>query len=152
VGDIESLPFLEAIRQVRHLVGEENVMFVHLTLLPHLGAADELKTKPTQHSVGELRALGITPDAIVLRTDSARPIPVELKEKIALFCDVPLQNVVQNGDASTIYKVPLNLEAEGLADIAVRKLRLQTNPPQLEDWRGIAEGIQNRTGRLRDEP
>jgi CTP synthase len=149
VGDIESLPFLEAIRQVRHLVGEENVMFVHLTLLPHLGAADELKTKPTQHSVRELRAIGITPDAIVLRTDSSRPIPIELKEKIALFCDVPVQNVVQNGDASTIYQVPLNLEAEGLAEIAIRKLRLRTTRPQLEDWSAIVERIENPSGRIK---
>ncbi|HEY6234506.1 MAG TPA: CTP synthase [Candidatus Elarobacter sp.] len=149
VGDIESLPFLEAIRQVRHLVGEENVMFVHLTLLPHLGAADELKTKPTQHSVRELRAIGITPDAIVLRTPSSRPIPVELKEKIALFCDVPVGNVVQNGDAPTIYQVPLNLEAEGLADIAVQRLRLHTTPPQLEEWSAIAERIQNPRGRVK---
>ncbi|BDE06342.1 CTP synthase [Vulcanimicrobium alpinum] len=149
VGDIESLPFLEAIRQVRHLVGDENVMFVHLTLLPHLGAADELKTKPTQHSVRELRAIGITPDAIVLRTDASRPIPVELKEKIALFCDVPVENVVQNGDASTIYKVPLNLEAEGLADIAVRKLRLVTSKPQLEDWSAIVDRVQHPHGRIK---
>jgi CTP synthase len=149
VGDIESLPFLEAIRQVRHVVGDENVMFVHLTLLPHLGAADELKTKPTQHSVRELRAIGITPDAIVLRTGSSHPIPMELKEKIALFCDVRAESVVQNGDASTIYQVPLNLEAEGLADIAVRKLRLETTPPQLEDWSAIAERIRNPHGRVR---
>jgi CTP synthase len=149
VGDIESLPFLEAIRQVRHLVGDENVMFVHLTLLPHLGAADELKTKPTQHSVRELRAIGITPDAIVVRTGSARPIPIELKEKIALFCDVDASSVVQNADAASIYQVPLNLEAEGLAEIAIRKLRLETTPPQLEDWSAIAERIQNPNGRLR---
>ena len=149
VGDIESLPFLEAIRQVRHHVGEENVMFVHLTLLPHLGAADELKTKPTQHSVRELRAIGITPDAIVVRTGSARPIPHELKEKIALFCDVDANSVVQNADAATIYQVPLNLEAEGLADIAVRKLRLETTRPELEDWSAIAERILNPGGRLR---
>ncbi len=149
VGDIESLPFLEAIRQVRHLVGEENVMFVHLTLLPHLGAADELKTKPTQHSVRELRAIGITPDAIVLRTGSAAPIPVELKEKIALFCDVTAGSVVQNGDAATIYQVPLNLEAEGLAEIAIRKLRLNTTKPRLEDWSAIAHRIQHPGGRLK---
>ncbi len=149
VGDIESLPFLEAIRQVRHLVGDENVMFVHLTLLPHLGAADELKTKPTQHSVRELRAIGITPDAIVLRTGSSRPIPIELKEKIALFCDVAVNSVVQNSDAASIYQVPLNLEAEGLAEIAVRKLRLETTRPQLEDWSSIAERMQNPGGRLR---
>ncbi|MBV9438601.1 MAG: CTP synthase [Candidatus Eremiobacteraeota bacterium] len=149
VGDIESLPFLEAIRQVRHVVGEENVMFVHLTLLPHLGAADELKTKPTQHSVRELRAIGITPDAIVVRTGSPKPMPRELKEKIALFCDVAPESVVQNGDAPTIYRVPLNLEAEGLAEIAIRKLRLETVPPQLEDWSGIVERIEHPGGRIR---
>jgi CTP synthase len=144
VGDIESLPFLEAIRQVRRIVGEENVMFAHLTLLPHLGAADELKTKPTQHSVRELRSIGISPDAIVVRTGMAKPIPMELKEKIALFCDVPPQHVVQNGDASTIYRVPLNLEAEGLAEIAIRKLRLETpHPPQLDEWEKIVERIEN---------
>jgi CTP synthase len=144
VGDIESLPFLEAIRQVRHLVGDENVMFAHLTLLPHLGAADELKTKPTQHSVRELRSIGITPDAIVVRTGMARPIPVELKEKIALFCDVAPQNVVQNGDAATIYRVPLNLEAEGLAEIAIRKLKLDApHPPRLEEWAKIVDRIEN---------
>ncbi|MGA2395836.1 MAG: CTP synthase [Candidatus Lustribacter sp.] len=144
VGDIESLPFLEAIRQVRHIVGDENVMFAHLTLLPHLGAADELKTKPTQHSVRELRSIGITPDAIVVRTGMSRPIPMELKEKIALFCDVAPQNVVQNGDAATIYRVPLNLEAEGLAEIAIRKLRLDVpHAPELEEWAKIVERIEN---------
>ena len=144
VGDIESLPFLEAIRQVRHIVGDENVMFAHLTLLPHLGAADELKTKPTQHSVRELRSIGITPDAIVVRTGMARPISMELKEKISLFCDVAAQNVVQNGDAATIYRVPLNLEAEGLAEIAIRKLKLDVpHPPQLEEWAKIVERIEN---------
>jgi len=141
VGDIESLPFLEAIRQIRYDVGDENVMFCHLTLMPHLGAADELKTKPTQHSVRELRGIGITPDAIICRTGTSAPMPVELKEKIALFCDVPVTSVVQNADASTIYQVPLNLEAEGLADAAVRKLRLPANAPQLEDWANIVERI-----------
>jgi CTP synthase len=144
VGDIESLPFLEAIRQVRHIVGDENVMFAHLTLLPHLGAADELKTKPTQHSVRELRSIGISPDTIVLRTGMANPIPMELKEKIALFCDVEAENVVQNADATTIYRVPLNLEAEGLAEIAIRKLKLVVpHPPQLEEWEKIVERIEN---------
>ena len=139
VGDIESLPFLEAIRQMRYDVGDENVMYVHLTLMPHLGAADELKTKPTQHSVRELRGIGISPDAIVCRTQSSTPMPVELKEKIALFCDVPPSAVVQNGDAKTIYQVPLNLEAEGLAQAAVRKLNLPTMAPKLEDWEDFAE-------------
>jgi CTP synthase len=141
VGDIESLPFLEAIRQIRYDVGEENVMFCHLTLMPHLGAADELKTKPTQHSVRELRGIGITPDAIICRTGTSSAMPVELKEKIALFCDVPSNAVVQNADAATIYQVPLNLEAEGLADAAVRKLRLPASTPQLEDWANIVERI-----------
>ena len=141
VGDIESLPFLEAIRQMRYDVGEENVMYCHLTLVPHLGAADELKTKPTQHSVRELRGIGISPDAIVCRTQSAVPMPVELKEKIALFCDVPPGAVVQNGDAKTIYQVPLNLEAEGLADAVVRKLDLPTNAPKLDEWAKIVDRI-----------
>ncbi|HET9392772.1 MAG TPA: CTP synthase [Candidatus Rubrimentiphilum sp.] len=139
VGDIESLPFLEAIRQIRYDVGEENVMFVHLTLMPHLGAPDELKTKPTQHSVRELRGIGISPDAIVCRTATSTPMAVEIKEKIALFCDVPPGAVVQNADAPTIYQVPLNLEAEGLAEAAVRKLRLPQAQPELEEWASVVD-------------
>ena len=139
VGDIESLPFLEAIRQIRYDVGEENVMFVHLTLMPHLGAPDELKTKPTQHSVRELRGIGISPDAIVCRTATSTPMAVEIKEKIALFCDVPPSAVVQNADAPTIYQVPLNLEAEGLAEAAVRKLRLTPAQPELEEWAAVVD-------------
>ena len=149
VGDIESLPFLEAIRQVRYDVGDENVMFVHLTLMPHLGAAGELKTKPTQHSVRELRAIGIAPDAIVVRTGSEMPIPVELKEKIGLFCDVPARNVVQNGDAPTIYKVPLNLEREGLADAVVARLKLDVRRPDIEAWESIVERITHPRLRVR---
>ncbi|HEY0798087.1 MAG TPA: CTP synthase [Candidatus Baltobacteraceae bacterium] len=149
VGDIESLPFLEAIRQLRYDLGDENVMFVHLTLVPHLGAADELKTKPTQHSVRELRAIGISPDAIVVRTNSEAPIPVEMKEKIGLFCDVSPGSVVQNGDAPTIYRVPLNLEREGLAEVVIRKLRLVTKPLDLEDWERIVERITAPKERIR---
>ncbi|HEY1867402.1 MAG TPA: CTP synthase [Candidatus Cybelea sp.] len=141
VGDIESLPFLEAIRQMRYDVGDENVMYVHLTLVPHLGAADELKTKPTQHSVRELRGIGISPDAIVCRTQSSLPMPLELKEKIALFCDVPPGAVVQNVDARTIYQVPLNLENEGLAQAAIRKLNLPPAVPALDDWVAISERL-----------
>jgi CTP synthase len=141
VGDIESLPFLEAIRQMHYDVGDENVMYVHLTLVPHLGAPDELKTKPTQHSVRELRGIGISPDAIVCRTQAALPMPLELKEKIALFCDVPPSAVVQNSDARTIYQVPLNLEAEGLAQAAVRKLNLPASTPRLDDWVAISERL-----------
>jgi CTP synthase len=143
VGDIESLPFLEAIRQMRYDIGDENVMYVHLTLVPHLGAPDELKTKPTQHSVRELRGIGISPDAIVCRTQSSLPMPLELKEKIALFCDVPTSAVVQNSDARTIYQVPLSLEAEGLAQAAVRKLNLSAAVPLLDDWIAIADRLLN---------
>ncbi len=149
VGDIESLPFLEAIRQVRYDVGNENVMFVHLTLMPHLGAAGELKTKPTQHSVRELRAIGITPDAIVVRTNSEQSIPIELKEKIGLFCDVPARNVVQNGDASTIYKVPLNLEREGLAQAVIERLDLPSQPLELEAWERIVERLTDPAHRVK---
>ncbi len=149
VGDIESLPFLEAIRQMRYDVGDENVMYCHLTLVPHLGAADELKTKPTQHSVRELRGIGISPDAIVCRTQSAIAMPVELKEKIALFCDVPPSSVVQNIDAKTIYQVPLNLEAEGLANAAVRKLGLPTIAPKLDEWIKIVDRLMAPKHRVR---
>ncbi|TAM58867.1 CTP synthase [bacterium] len=148
VGDIESLPFLEAIRQLKHELGDENVMYIHLTLVPHLGAADELKTKPTQHSVRELRAIGIQPDAIVCRTGSGFPITTELKEKIALFCDVAVSAVVQNVDAPTIYQVPLNLEQEGLADIAVRKLRLDTSTRDLRSWEEMVARVLHPAGNV----
>jgi CTP synthase len=148
VGDIESLPFLEAIRQMRYDVGDENVMYAHLTLVPHLGAPDELKTKPTQHSVRELRGIGISPDAIVCRTQSAISMPLELKEKIALFCDVPPSAVVQNADAQTIYQVPLNLELEGLAQATVRKLNLPAAAPMLDDWIAITDRFLNPRRRI----
>ncbi|HYK52137.1 MAG TPA: CTP synthase, partial [Candidatus Eremiobacteraceae bacterium] len=147
VGDIESLPFLEAIRQFRHDVGDDHVMYVHLTLVPHLGAADELKTKPTQHSVRELRAIGITPDAIVCRTEY--PLTPEIKEKIALFCDVKPSAVVQSRDAQSIYQVPLNLEAEGLADAVMQKLGLGERTLDLEDWRAMVRRIQRPKGTVR---
>jgi CTP synthase len=149
VGDIEGLPFLEAIRQIRYDVGDENVMFVHLTLMPLLGAAGELKTKPTQHSVRELRAIGISPDAIVVRTNSEEPIAIELKEKIGLFCDVPPRNVVHNGDAETTYRVPLNLEREGLAEAVLRKLRLEPGPIDLEDWAAMVDRVTHPSRRVR---
>ena len=150
VGDIESLPFLEAIRQIRHDVGDENVMYVHLTLLPHLGAADELKTKPTQHSVRELRGIGISPDAIVVRTGSHHRITSDLKDKIALFCGVPAHAVVGNVDSSSIYKVPLNLEAEGLAEAVVQKLGLTVRKnADLEEWAGMVERVDRPRHRIR---
>src|SRR5205823_5084332 len=114
VGDIESLPFLEAIRQLRNEVGRENVAFVHLALMPFVGPTKELKTKPTQHSVKELRSIGIQPDVIVARSDY--PVPEDLKDKIALFCDVDKRGVVPLETAETIYAVPLILEESGLAD------------------------------------
>jgi len=140
VGDIESLPFLEAIRQFKHDVGDDHVMYIHLTLVPHLGAPDELKTKPTQHSVRELRAIGISPDAIICRAEY--PLTQDIKEKIALFCDVKRSAVVQSRDAQSIYQVPLNLEAEGLAEAVVQKLKLQERPLDLEDWRMMVRRIQ----------
>ena len=147
VGDIETLPFLEAIRQFRHDVGDDHVMYVHLTLVPHLGAADELKTKPTQHSVRELRAIGITHDAIVCRTEY--PLTPEIKEKIALFCDVRPSAVVQSRDAQSIYQVPLNLEAEGLADAVTQKLGFGDRTLDLEDWRAMVRRIQRPKGTVR---
>jgi CTP synthase len=147
VGDIESLPFLEAIRQFKQDVGDENVMYCHLTLVPHLGAADELKTKPTQHSVRELRGIGISPDAIVCRTEY--PLTPEIKQKIALFCDVKPTAVVQSRDAQSIYQVPLNLEAEGLAELACRKLGLGEPQADLDEWRAIVRNIQRPKGTVR---
>jgi len=149
VGDIESLPYLEAIRQVRNDVGHENVMFVHLTLMPHLGAAGELKTKPTQHSVRELRSIGISPDAIVVRTNAEATISTELKEKIGLFCDVPARNVVQNGDAASIYQVPLNLEREGLAEAVIKRLGLPAGRLDIEAWASVVERIANPSRNVR---
>ena len=139
VGDIESLPFLEAIRQFKHDVGDDHVMYVHLTLVPHLGAPDELKTKPTQHSVRELRAIGISPDAIICRAEY--PLTQDIKEKIALFCDVKRSAVVQSRDAQSIYQVPLNLEAEGLAELVCEKFKFTDRPLDLEDWRSMVRRI-----------
>jgi len=139
VGDIESLPFLEAIRQFKHDVGDDHVMYIHLTLVPHLGAPDELKTKPTQHSVRELRAIGISPDAIICRAEY--PLTQDIKEKIALFCDVKRSAVVQSRDAQSIYQVPLNLEAEGLAELVCEKFNFTDRPLDLEDWRSMVRRI-----------
>mgnify|MGYP001281264015 CR=1 FL=1 len=139
VGDIESLPFLEAIRQLKHDVGDDHVMYIHLTLVPHLGAPDELKTKPTQHSVRELRAIGISPDAIICRAEY--PLTQEIKEKIALFCDVKRSAVVQSRDAQSIYQVPLNLEAEGLAELVCQKFKFDDRVLDLDDWRSMVRNI-----------
>src|SRR5687767_8916775 len=122
VGDIEILPFLEAIRQFRNEVGRDNVFYVHVTLMPYIGPAGEQKTKPTQHSVTELRSRGIQPDAIVCRSD--RPIPTRLKEKISALCDVPLVGIVSAVDAEVLYEIPLVLHDEGLDDYVCRVLHL----------------------------
>lgn len=144
VGDIESLPFLEAIRQMRSDIGRESVMYVHVTLVPYLSAAGEAKTKPTQHSVKELRSIGIQPDVIVCRTQ--RPLSREMRDKIALMCDVDRQAVVQNVDADSIYQLPLMLADEGLDDIVVSRLGLPSGPKQLDEWRGLVERAQDSHG------
>jgi CTP synthase len=135
VGDIESLPFLEAIRQVNHDVGGENVMYVHLTFIPYLGFSGEMKTKPTQHSVKELLSLGICPDAICCRTE--KPISKEMLDKLAMFCNVSRDCIVQITDAGSIYEVPLLLEEEKFADIVCKRLRLDPPPPDLTEWREL---------------
>ena len=141
VGDIESLPFLEAIRQMRKDVGRKNVLYVHVTLLPALAATGELKTKPTQHSVKELRGIGIQPDVIVLRSD--HPVPDEIREKIALFTDVATDAVIPAETADTIYEVPLMFEAAGLGRLIVRELGLgdETVEPDLAGWRALVARI-----------
>ncbi|MBR2179282.1 MAG: CTP synthase [Selenomonadaceae bacterium] len=132
VGDIESLPFLEAIRQVKKEVGKNNVLYIHVTLLPYIAAAGELKTKPTQHSVKELRAIGIQPDILVCRTEQA--IPSDMKKKIALFCDVDESAVIQNLTAKSIYEVPLMMREEGLDRIVLDKLNMNLSPAKMTEW------------------
>ena len=132
VGDIESLPFLEAIRQVKKEVGRNDALYIHVTLLPYISAAGELKTKPTQHSVKELRAIGIQPDILVCRTE--KPISKDMKEKIALFCDVDANAVIENKTASTIYEVPLMMQQEGLDKIVLEKLRMDFSPADMAEW------------------
>lgn len=137
VGDIESLPFLEAIRQIKTDVGADNCMYIHTTLVPYLGKVGELKTKPTQHSVKELRSIGIQPDVIVCRTQE--PISAEIKEKIALFCNLDAIHVVENIDAQNLYEIPLLLEKEGLGDLAVKKLKLDCATVDMLEWNKMAE-------------
>jgi len=141
VGDIEGLPFLEAVRQFRKDVGKENVIYVHLTLVPFIQAAAELKTKATQHSVKELRAIGIQPDIVLCRTD--RFLPPAIKSKIALFCDVEDDAVITAKDVETIYEVPLVFHQEGLDDIVVKTLGLPDRPIDLTVWEGIVRKIKN---------
>ncbi|MGB7761793.1 MAG: CTP synthase [Bryobacteraceae bacterium] len=141
VGDIESLPFLEAIRQMRHEQGRGNCLFVHVTLVPWIAAAQELKTKPTQHSVKELRGIGIQPDILVCRSE--RFIAKEMKEKIALFCDVDVEAVVTARDVKSVYEVPLMFAREGVDDIVCRLLHLNTGERNLDRWTAMLERMQN---------
>lgn len=141
VGDIESLPFLEAIRQIKSDVGKKQVMYIHVTLVPFIKAAGELKTKPTQHSVKELRSIGIQPDVIVCRSE--RPLSKDMEEKLALFCDIDKDAVIQCIDASSIYEVPLMLEQEGLDDIVMERLELQGHQPDLTEWTQIVDKIKH---------
>ncbi|MDE0828835.1 MAG: CTP synthase [Vicinamibacterales bacterium] len=146
VGDIESQPFLEAIRQFRQDVGRAHTLYIHLTLVPFIGAAGELKTKPTQHSVRDLRALGIQPDILLCRTD--RALPAELCHKIALFCDVDEDAVITARDVSSIYEVPLAFANEGLDRKILRLLQLPDATPAMGEWQSLVDGIQHPTDRL----
>ncbi len=141
VGDIESQPFLEAIRQIRYEVGRENVMYIHVTLLPYLSKAGELKTKPTQHSVKELLSIGIQPDVLVCRTE--KEISDDLKAKIALFCNVDKQHVIQNTDADSLYDIPLLLENEGLDKIVCNHFGMNCKEPDLAEWKDMVQRSKN---------
>jgi len=135
VGDIEILPFLEAARQIRKELGSENVMFIHVTLVPFIGPSTELKTKPTQHSVSMLRGYGISPDLIVLRSD--RGLDEDIKNKVSLFCDVSYENVINAPDLDDIYDVPLKMHSEGLDAAVDKRLNLDTIEPELQDWKNM---------------
>ncbi|MGH7719953.1 MAG: CTP synthase [Gemmatimonadaceae bacterium] len=139
VGDIESLPFLEAIRQFRHDVGRENAIFIHLTLVPFISAAGEVKTKPTQHSVRELMEIGIQPDILICRTE--RPLSEEVKRKIALFCNVEFGSVIESRDVPTIYQIPLSFHEQGLEERVAQRLNLGGRTPDLTTWRQMVARV-----------
>jgi CTP synthase len=139
VGDIESQPFLEAIRQFRHDVGRENAIFVHLTLIPYIAAAGELKTKPTQHSVRELMEIGIQPDILIVRTE--RPVSDEIKRKIALFCNVEFGAVIESPDVSTIYEIPLAFREQSFDDKVLQKFGIERPAPDLTQWKEMVQRI-----------
>ncbi|MCE7792444.1 CTP synthase [Salipaludibacillus sp. CUR1] len=147
VGDIESLPFLEAIRQIKGDVGGENVMYIHCTLIPYLAAAGEMKSKPTQHSVKELRSLGIQPNVIVVRTE--RPVPEEMKDKIALFCDIDKNAVIEARDAGTLYQVPLDLQEQKLDQFVCDYLNLSCGEADMTEWLGLVEKVTNLSKKVR---
>ncbi|GGH87070.1 CTP synthase [Pullulanibacillus pueri] len=141
VGDIESLPFLEAIRQIKSDVGVENVMYVHCTLVPYIKAAGEMKTKPTQHSVKELRSLGIQPNIIVVRTET--PISQDMKDKIALFCDIEAKAVIECQDAETLYQVPIALQQQNMDQIVCDHLKLDVGPADMGEWQSLVDKVLN---------
>jgi len=148
VGDIEILPFLEAARQLRNDLGPGNYAHIHVTLMPYIGPSEELKTKPTQHSVAELRSRGIAPDAIVVRSD--RPIEEAERRKISLFCDVPLSAVINAVDAGSLYEIPLHLHDDGdLDQVICDRLALETPPPELDDWRAMVSRMAQATSPVR---
>jgi CTP synthase len=147
VGDIESLPFLEAIRQMRLELGAENTLFVHVTLVPYIAAAGELKTKPTQHSVKEMLGIGIQPDVLLCRSD--RHISEDLKKKIALFCNVADSCVISMEDVKTIYEVPVELSKEGLDSQIIRLLRLEERPANMQPWLDMLQGLHHPKGEVR---
>lgn len=141
IGDIESQPFLEAIRQFSVEYGRENCLFIHVTLVPYLAASDELKSKPTQHSVKEMLALGIHPDVIVCRTE--HPLTDEIRRKIALFCNVEKECVIENNNCDILYAVPMMLKKEGLDTVAIKKLGLKCGEPDLSDWESMLDALRN---------
>lgn len=146
IGDIESLPFIEAIRQLRYSLGKENALYIHLTLVPFIKAADELKTKPTQHSVKELLSVGIQPNILICRSD--RPIPKDMKRKIALFCNVEENCVITGQDVETIYELPLSLHEEGIDDRIVEALALPASNKDLAQWKTIVERVKRPSKRV----
>ena len=139
VGDIESLPFLEAIRQFRHEIGRQNALFIHLTLVPFIAAAGEVKTKPTQHSVRELMEIGIQPDILICRTE--RPLSEDVKRKIALFCNVEFGAVIESRDVPTIYQIPLTFHEQGLDERVMQRLELEGRTPDLAHWRDLVNRV-----------
>ncbi len=147
VGDIESLPFLEAIRQLRYELGKDDIMYIHVTLIPYLAMAGELKTKPTQHSVKELQSLGIQPDIIICR--SPAPLPMHIKEKIGLFCNISPERVYHNLDMESLYEIPLMLEDDGLATSTCEILNLPCTQPDLSDWEEMVKKDKSRKDGMR---
>ncbi|WP_290033499.1 CTP synthase [Ligilactobacillus cholophilus] len=147
VGDIESLPFLEALRQMKAEVGADNVIYIHTTLLPYLKAAGEMKTKPTQHSVKELRSVGIQPNLLVLRTE--KPVSQAIRDKIANFCDVDPESVIESRDVDTLYQIPLNLQAQHMDDIVCQKLHLDTPEADMTEWKELVDRVRNLQGTVK---